>query len=211
MYRLAGGGLGLFLLVGLWATGAAIAATPEPVGQVVAERGDVRVAREGAERALTEGDFVFEQDRIVTGAAESNVQIVFSDRSSLAIGAESEVLLSRYRAGSAGARLEAVIDLVLGILRATVEGSGRRAPFEVRSRTAVASARGTDWIVEAMSDRTAVFVVSGRVGVSAYGGLGSLVLTDGYGTDVLENRAPKRPKRWGDARVEDALERTRIP
>ena len=100
---------------------------------------------------------------------------------------------------------------MLGILRATVEGAGRQAPFDVRTRAAVASARATEWIVEAKDDSAAVFVVEGRVGVASTGPPHGVVLSAGFGTDIGLDRAPKRPKRWGEARVQDVLRRTQVP
>ena len=183
----------------------------EAIGQVAAERGTVSVLREGAESPLAEGDFVYEDDKIRTGGGESGVRIVLADRSELIIGAGSEVVLDSFSAGAGGQRLDALVDLVLGILRATVEGARREAPFEVRTRAAVASARATEWIVEAKEDSAAVFVVEGRVGVASTGPPHGVVLTAGFGTDIGLDRAPNRPKRWGEARVQDVLRRTQVP
>ncbi len=183
----------------------------EAIGQVSAGRGTVSVLRDGAESPLAEGDFVYEDDKIRTGDGESGVRIVLADRSELIIGAGSEVVLDSFSAGAGGQRLDALVDLVLGILRATVEGASREAPFAVRTRAAVASARATDWIVEAKENDAAVFVVEGRVGVASTGPPHGVVLTAGFGTDIGLDRAPNRPKRWGEARVQDVLRRTQVP
>ena len=80
----------------------------------------------------------------------------------------------------------------------------------VRSPGALISARATDWIVEASAEASAVYVVEGRVTVSASGGA-SIVLTPGFGSAVLAGQAPGRPTRWDEARVRDLLQRSRVP
>ena len=180
------------------------------VGQVAAEERALVVRGGGERRPLVEGEFLFEGDRVLSGAPDSGLHMVFADRSTLTLGPDSEVVIARYRAGSGGLRLEAAIELVAGILRITLEESGGRAPFEVRSPAALTSARATDWIVEASPERSAVFVVEGRVAVSAPES-GSIVLTPGFGSEILAGRAPGRPTRWDEARVQALLERSRIP
>ncbi len=180
------------------------------VGTVVQQLGTVTALRGAGPGLLLIGAPVFRSDRIVTAAA-SRVRIEFVDRSVLAIGPESDVVVADYLVDGDDNRLRGVISLLLGIVRATV-GPGRPdAAFDIESRAAVASVRATDWVVEVQSDRTSVFVVEGTVTVAAASGAGSVVLTAGQGTDVLIDRDPAEPKLWGAARVRDVLDRTRVP
>ena len=74
----------------------------------------------------------------------------------------------------------------------------------------MASARSTDWLVEAKTDGTSVFVVLGRVEVAKAGEAGGPILEASYGTDVPRGGRPTDVKRWSLTRVQDALARTRV-
>ena len=75
----------------------------------------------------------------------------------------------------------------------------------------MASTRSTEWLIEAARDRTSVFVEQGSVAVQGAEGGEGVLLAAGYGTDVLPGQSPNPPKRWGAARVEQAMARTRLP
>ena len=185
--------------------GAALAG--DPIGRVVQQEGAVTVQRAEDRVPLWPGDPVFIADRVLTGP-DGRVRIAFQDESLLAIGSDSEVMVDDFRIGRDGRRLNAVISLLLGIVRAAVTPAAPSVVFDVRTRVAVASARSTDWIVEAKPDHTAVFVAEGLVDVTASGG--QVLLGSGLGTDVMAGRAPTSPKRWGEARVRDVMGRTAV-
>ena len=105
---------------------------------------------------------------------------------------------------------QGLLDLVGGILRLNLPGSWNR--FEVITATAVASVRGTDWLIDAQgAQNTAVFVAEGRVEVENIARTGAVLLYPGFGTDVKAGALPTTPKRWAKKRVDAALARTAIP
>ena len=75
----------------------------------------------------------------------------------------------------------------------------------------MASTRSTDWLIEAARGRTSVFVARGSVAVRGVDGGTDVLLDAGHGTDVLPGEPPNPAKRWGAARVERAMARTRVP
>jgi ferric-dicitrate binding protein FerR (iron transport regulator) len=91
-----------------------------------------------------------------------------------------------------------------GALVKVAPGAG--GGFQILTPRAVASVRGTEWAVDAASDATSVFVLSGRVAVTPRGGGTGVVLQAGEGVDV---RGPGRQRaiRWGAARVSALLAR----
>lgn len=196
--------LGILLLVG---APPGFAAEPA-VGRVVQQQGDVRVARGGAVVSLALGAEVLRRDRIVSGP-DGRVRIEFVDRSLMAIGSDTEVLVADYAAGRDGRRLSAVLSLLSGIVRAVIAEPG--GSFDITSRAAVASARSTEWLMEATGTGTAVFAAAGVVAVQSVGTNAVVELTPGMGTDVPPGAAPNPPKPWGKARVEDFIARTRLP
>jgi ferric-dicitrate binding protein FerR (iron transport regulator) len=208
---LRGAGRLVLLLPLLWATAftSALAQESGPVGLVVQKTGPVTVLRVAGGAALQVGDPVFQADQLLTGP-KSKVKIELLDGSLLVLGADSEVVLTEYLLGPADTRRGGLLDLLRGILRATVVPDSGGA-FDIRTRIAVASTRATDWIVELTEERVSVFVAEGQVEVTAYQTGTSVLLDPGFGTDVPEGRAPGRPKEWGQERVDEAVARTSLP
>lgn len=77
----------------------------------------------------------------------------------------------------------------------------RRGGFQVRTPHAVASVRGTTWIVDAGPGASAIFVQAGRVRVGRTGRRsGAVVLAAGEGVDVAAGGGPLTVKTWGPER-----------
>jgi hypothetical protein len=178
------------------------------IGRVV---GSVTVLRGEERLTARSGSVVREGDGLVTGA-ESKAEILCADGSTLVVGPDSTVSMASFAAEPGGTGL---LDLISGILRVTLSGRTPWHYFEVRSATAVASVRSTDWVVDATRIKTGVFVIDGTVAVAsrqgAEQGAGEVTLTAGQGTDVAINATPTPPKAWGQKRVDDVLARTTMP
>jgi len=85
--------------------------------------------------------------------------------------------------------------------------SGRRR-FEVLTPQAIAAVRGTQWVVDVASGKTAVFVVTGRVSVRrASRSAGSVTLGPGEGVDVEPGTGPLVVRRWPAPRASALLAR----
>lgn len=191
--------------------GAPARAETQVVGDIGRVVGSVTLLRGEERLAAAPGTVVHEGDGLVTGA-ESKAEILCADGSTLTVGPDSTLSMATFVAEPGGTGL---LDLISGILRVTLSGRTPWQYFEVRSATAVASVRSTDWIVDASRVKTGVFVVEGEVAVAsrqgAEQGAGEVTLTAGQGTDVAVNALPLPPKDWGQARVDDVLARTTIP
>ena len=174
------------------------------IGRIGRIAGELTLIRGAQSVPAGPGMAVRQEDAVATGA-DGRVEIVFHDGSTLALGSGTSVSIAAYAAPSGGAG-RALLDLIDGILRLTLAPERSWQSFRVRSATAVASVRSTDWIVDASRASTAVFVVEGRVAVDSRAGLGGIVLEAGQGTDVPAGEAPAAPKR-----VDDVLARTRLP
>ncbi len=187
----------------------ALAEEAARLGRVVQLSGPVTILRSGEASSAAVGSAILTGDRLVTGRL-SRVRIELLDRTSLVLGADSDVEISTYlRAGAA--EESGLMSLLRGILRLTGAAGAAERGLRVRTRAAIASVRSTDWIVEADFDTAAVLVVRGRVDVvSALGG-GRVTLRTGEGSEIVRGSAPGRPTPWGAARAEDALARTSLP
>lgn len=202
---------GLGLAVWLLAALPALAQDGAPVGRVVQQVGWVTILRGGAGGTLQPGDPVYRGDAILTGP-RSRIAIEFADGSQLAVGSDSEVELERYLVDGAGRRESGLLALLRGIVRATVAGGvSGGAGFDIRTRLAVASTRSTEWVIEALRGRSAVFVVSGSVEVQDIASGASVLLEPGFGVDVRAGVPLAARKQWGTGRVDGVLARTQLP
>lgn len=198
----------LFLVGGLVPPPAA-AQEARVIGDLGRVTGAVMVLR-GAERLpASPGMALHEEDGIMT-AAQSKAELLIADGSTIVIGPDSTVSVAAFAPAEDGTG-RALLELITGILRVTLSGRTPWQSFEVRSATAVASVRSTDWIVDATRVKTGVFVVDGRVAVASRQSAGEVALTAGQGTDVPLGRAPTPPKAWGQPRVDGVLARTTMP
>ena len=83
----------------------------------------------------------------------------------------------------------------------------KRGAFQVRTPDAIASVRGTEWVVDVGAAETSTFVVQGIVGVRRRIDNQAVVLTAGEGVDVAPEVNPLIVKRWPEPRVRALLGR----
>lgn len=205
-----------FVAAMLLLSAASFPAAAEPVGTVVALSGQAERVRGGQPAPLRPGADVEAGDELRTGP-DGRLRVRFADSSMAVLGAASRMTVTtparslQQAAGGQGASL--LLDLGAGILRAVVDSVVPEARFEVGTRTAVASVRGTEWIVEITPQGTGVVTLRGRVAVRNRdpGVTGTVTLAPGQGTDVPEGRPPSPAVRWGDARLQRALSATTAP
>lgn len=177
-------------------------------GRVSRLAGTVTVVRQGSESPLGMAQEVNVADTIRT-TADSRAEVTFTDGSILTVGPNSEVAVSFF--APEASESTALLDLVSGIARMTVNKATAWGRFEVRTTTAVASVRGTDYLVEALPEKSSVFVAEGRVAVSSRVGAGTVVLREGQGVDVTGEYVDLVAKFWGEKRRIEALARVTFP
>lgn len=198
----------VILAVGIGARSLLAGESPmSAIGRVTQHEGQVHVLRNDKTIALAPGALVYERDLVVT-ADSGRLKIEFLDGSLLAVGGATRIFVADYALSGSDRRLGAMFSLLSGIVRAVVAGPGGH--FDIGSRAAVASARSTEWLMEAGPDGTAVFAAVGSVEVQAVSSNLRVLLRQGEGTDVPASGAPTQPKVWGQARVDAFLARTSL-
>jgi hypothetical protein len=180
------------------------------VGRVANRRGAVAAIRGPSIVTLAADDPIFLRDIVRTGP-DARVLIVCHDGLRIAVGPGTELILRTYvaRESGNGGSLEVVLGLLRGIARLIGSATPPRRLIEVDTRTAVASVRSTEWLLDVTEKGTGVFVIVGEVEVAGLAG-GRVVLRPGEGTDVAPGAVPRPPTRWGEARRRDAIARTTI-
>ncbi|MBP2296578.1 FecR family protein [Azospirillum rugosum] len=183
-----------------------------PVGEIQTVVGTAELVRAGTVTPMRPGLPVEAGDELRTGPA-GRLRVKFRDGSAATLGSNAAMTVERFEEpGGAGTR-DAALAIAGGLVRAVAEKLVGASRFEVRTPTAVAAARSTEWIVEVTRDGTAVLGVSGTVSVRSTGpGAGGPVeLKAGEGTDVAPGAAPQPPKTWAAPRATRVLDATTLP
>jgi len=196
------------LVLGLGST--AIAATP--AGEVLAVRRAVYVERAGEQSAARPAMPLMDQDAVMTDA-RARSKLYFRDDSILNLGELSRVEVEKYLYNDEANRSKAIYHLLRGSVRVVVG----RSDLEIHTPTAVAAARGTQFIVsvEPCSDTTAtpkgdqacsetrIYVLDGEVEIRnvAVGVGGSVTAHKGERTRVISDTAPEAASESSPAQV----------
>ena len=187
----------------------------EPVGEVLRQEGSVLILRAGTTAVSAVGDAVYVDDRVVTNPA-ARVAVRLIDGTVLSIGANSDIRIDRFVAGTEDSPRIGTVTMLFGAIRAIIAPGGP-SQFDVRSRAAIASARSTDFACEATAETMAVFVVEGTVDVASTADAGrpeeagsAVTLGPGEGSTVEVGQPPPPPSQWSSTRAEDLLRRTDV-
>ncbi|MFZ8933295.1 MAG: FecR family protein [Bacteriovoracaceae bacterium] len=137
------------------------------VGVVLLIKGEVIMEKEdGLESYLKKGDSVFDKSTLKT-LDQSFVRIVFDDRSSLNLAANSQLQINNYPKNRAG-----ILSLVKGKIRTLVKKDylkwrrdKNKSKLFIKTENAALGVRGTDFIVnfDTSTKKTELDVISGEV------------------------------------------------
>lgn len=135
----------------------ASAAAPARSGEIILVVGDARVRRTGQSRdeSLTQGATVFAGDLLMTGV-DGRIRVRFPELSEMFVSPNTTIRIEQ-ASGSAGTSRKIMMDLMKGKIRSRVQGRYGEDPsklppgesvstFQIRTRTAVAGVRGTDFV-----------------------------------------------------------------
>jgi ferric-dicitrate binding protein FerR (iron transport regulator) len=129
----------------------AVAAVVRKVGLVESVRGQAWSIREGSasDRPLSEGALINEKDRLRTGA-DSQLEVRFEDGNLIALGPNSELVVSEVTFSSDPQYRSVLLNLKKGKVRSDVKVryANPRKGFRVVTKGAKAGARGTEFLVE---------------------------------------------------------------
>lgn len=121
-------------------------------GFVAAVRGEVSIER-GTETHVARIGFMVQAGDVLLTGPKSRLKVLLSDDSVLALGSKSRLEIKRHLFEKNGKRSTS-LRLVRGQIRALVHKmvADKKPDFEVRTRTAVAGVRGTEFALDAGAD-----------------------------------------------------------
>ena len=132
--------------------------------------------------------------------------MLLNDGSILSLGEQSRLEFRAYRGADNG--FTTTLNATAGAFRLIVHRLTQGSGLQLETETAVAAVRGTDWLVEAGPDNTAVACLEGSVEVTGRGLPGGAVLLGpGQGTDVPRGGSPRAASAWGAERLNAAVAR----
>lgn len=170
-------------------------------GVMMVVKGDIKVTE--AKTSKTEpakvGRKIFAGDTITAGP-DSRAKIVMSDKNVLNISPDSKLVIEKYTNDGTDKNVELKVEY--GKIRASVEQKydGEKSKFNVKTPSAVAGVRGTDFLTgyNAATRESKVITFSGTVAVGKPGPGGSIMnpvfVKPGQMTTSSEGKAPDAPK-----------------
>jgi hypothetical protein len=165
-------------------------------GKAEVVKGDVKINA----KPLAEGEKVCQGDEIKT-AADSRAKLVMEDGNVLNVNPSSGIKIESY-ANDGGQKKKVLLNVMYGKMRATVNQKydGEGQTFQVKTKSAVAGVRGTDFLTafEPKGNKMQVVTFEGKVevGKSGPGGsiMNSVMVGPGQKTEAGIGAPPAPPK-----------------
>ena len=154
------------------------ASADEINGVMMIVKGDIKVtsAKEKKTSAGKVGTKVFPGDSITAGP-DSRAKIVMSDKNVINLSPDTKITVEKYENDGKTKNVE--LNVSYGKVRASVEQKydGEKSKFNIRTPSAVAGVRGTDFMTgyNAGTKATQIITFTGTVAVGAPGPGGSIV------------------------------------
>ena len=157
---------------------------------LLAVRGDTVVVSAAGSHAATEREVLLAGSSLRTGA-QASATLEFQDGSRVLVRQQTELRLTQSEQRALSGSRVIDIELLHGALENTVKPGDPAGRFEIRSPSAIAAVRGTEFRVNATNRQTWTEVLEGSVVVS--NGAGQSAAGAGAGSFTEAGRAPGLP------------------
>ncbi len=141
-------------------------------------KGDVQIksAKTGQTARARVGEKVFPKDTVIT-AKDARAKIVMVDNNEINVSPESQVEIQNYEYDPAGGKKDVLLNVIYGKVRSKVEQKydGKSSKFQIKTPSAVAGVRGTDFLTGFQGGVTNVVTFEGKVEFGAPGPGGSIM------------------------------------
>jgi hypothetical protein len=186
----------IFGLLFVLATSVAHAGDVHGILRVV--KGDVQIKSASGTVKAKLGAKVFPKDIIITGK-DSRAKVVMVDNNELNVSPDSQIELQNYEYDPAAGKKEVLLNVIYGKVRSKVEQKydGKTSKFQIKTPSAVAGVRGTDFITgyNRADNSSSVVTFRGRVefGLPGPGGTISNPVSVTPGTQAMTNGSGAPP------------------
>lgn len=112
-------------------------------------KGDVQVKNSKGETAKARiGGKVFPKDIVITGK-DARAKIVMVDNNEINVSPDSQIEIQHYEYDPAGGKKDVLLNVIYGKVRSKVEQKydGKTSKFQIKTPSAVAGVRGTDFMM----------------------------------------------------------------
>lgn len=171
-------------------------------GVLMVVKGDVQIlnGKTGKTEPAKVGSKIFPDDTIIAGK-DSRAKIVMVDKNVLNVSPESKIKIDKYEYKPEAEKKNVLLNVMYGKVRATVNQKydGEKNQFQVKTPSAVAGVRGTDFLTSynRVSKDSQVVTFSGAVAVGVAGPNGAIVnavtVRPGQSTTVAQGGMPSQP------------------
>lgn len=190
--------IALFILSCLTGAVSSAYAEPQPVATVVALRGTVMAQnKSGTDRPLRMKSPIFQEDLLKTDK-NGQLQILFTDKSIITLGRESEIKIAEYHWQPGQKESVLKTQVKEGTFRVMGGAMAKDAPhnFKTETPTATIGIRGSMYAFRSTVQQLSVVFQGGR-GIDIFNELGRVAITTpGFGTHVMLNAPPAPPSKF---------------
>lgn len=168
----------------------------EKIGKVEEIKGTAEAFRTEGIIKLNINDPIFEKDTLRT-RANSLLKVKFNDGKVIILTEKTKFTIDSYSK-------DKEFNTIRGGIRSIVEKLGKDESFKIKTTTAVAGIRGTDFAVLLFGEEMSVYVFSGTVNVQ--NPYGSVDVNKGFHTITMFNQPPQPPVQTPDYRTNEILQ-----
>lgn len=165
-------------------------------------KGDVKIksAKTNSEVRARIGGKVFPKDVIITGK-DARAKIVMVDNNELNVSPDSQIEIQNYEYDPKAGKKEVLLNVIYGKVRSKVEQKydGKTSKFQIKTPSAVAGVRGTDFITSftPSTNQSQIVTFQGKVEFGLQGPNGTILnpvfVTPGTQAVATGSTAPAAP------------------
>lgn len=180
-----------------------VGAQNEISGTMMVVKGEVKItnSKTGKTDAAKVGSKVHSGDTIASGA-DSRAKIVMSDKNVINISPDSKITIAKYENDPKKDSRNVELKVDYGKVRASVEQKydGEKNKFNIRTPTAVAGVRGTDFVTgfNPRTQQTRIITFTGVVAAGQPGPSGQILnavfVRPGMATNIDQGKPPEPPR-----------------
>ncbi len=179
-------------------------------GEILVSKGDVKIesGKDKSIKSAPQGTKVCQGDTVIAGT-QSRAKVKMEDGNELNISPDSRILLETYEYKAADNKKKVLLNVLYGKVRAATREEnmyndktkdGQANTFQVKTKSAVAGVRGTDFLTsfDAKTSKTEIVTFKGNVDVGTPGPGGTIMnavsVGAGQKTEALPGAPPAPPK-----------------